>query len=53
MPNKHVDVETAYIELEAENDKLKEDYKRLEQEYKLQLHELVKIKEKIDKVYRR
>ena len=39
--------------LASENKKLKEAYKRLEQEYKLQLKELVRIKENIDKVYRR
>ena len=35
------------------NVKLKLDYKRLEQECKLQFAELVKMKENIDKVYRR
>ena len=32
---------------------LEEAYKRLEQEYKLQLQELVNLKKQIDKVYRR
>ena len=56
--------EKRLLQLEAENERLKtemrrpdrmrvNDYKRLEQEYKLQLKELVKMKENIDKIYRR